>query len=385
MPRAEAPGAARLRTLASQARVKAQPVQDILATDGSMTEAELEAAESVIRAGRDAFIAVGQALAAIRDGKGYRHRGYGTFENYVREVWGWGRRHGYNLIAAAEVAENVQAIAQPNLTQAIDLATLPAEDQRAVATEVDLATTSARELRTIVRDRRGKPPPVRTWAAPVPRPTSVFDSDQQALASLLPIMVPWPGRIVDVTHAEGVMWRGLDYHPYRTDIDPWLLRAGAIDEVCNFTSLPFEDGSYECIVFDPPYLTDSSDGAMGSDQARNGATTWADRYGLGSAGPKGDNISPLFTPFLIGALRVLTPGGIVLAKLSNMVHSQRYQDQARMFKNAAEQVGFTHCFEGIVVNDNRGQLLDPKWQAVHHPRTIHTYWIVLRKGPRCQR
>jgi hypothetical protein len=216
------------------------------------------------------------------------------------------------------------------------------------------------------------------WPSPVPRPVSVFDSDQQALSTLLLINLAEPGRIVDVTYNEGVMWRGVPFTPWRVDIDAGLLERGEIDEVADFRALPAVwEGSYQAVVFDPPHITDTTDRAEGS--------SFNDSYGLGADGPRGENIVEFFLPFLHGAWRSLSDDGIVLAKLSNGVHGQRYQDIARSFKNLAEASNFTHCFDAIVVAENRGSFNDPKWQHVYHPRTIHSYWLVLRKGSRCYR
>ena len=65
---------------------------------------EFEQLEHVVERGRDTFVQVGQALAAIRDRRGYRLTGYTTFEAYLQERWGWSRQRGYQLIQGAEVA-----------------------------------------------------------------------------------------------------------------------------------------------------------------------------------------------------------------------------------------------------------------------------------------
>jgi hypothetical protein len=46
---------------------------------------------------------MGQALAAIRDRRGYRQAGFTTFEQYLQQRWGWSRQRGYQLMQAAEV------------------------------------------------------------------------------------------------------------------------------------------------------------------------------------------------------------------------------------------------------------------------------------------
>ena len=85
--------------------------------------------EAIIERGQQTFVEVGQALMEIRDGRLYKEQGHATFEDYCQKRWGWQRRHGYELIQAAEVFANVRSNAQnlPSLTQAVQLAPLPPE------------------------------------------------------------------------------------------------------------------------------------------------------------------------------------------------------------------------------------------------------------------
>jgi hypothetical protein len=63
--------------------------------------------EAVIKKGLGTFIAVGNALVAIRDEKLYRAT-HKTFEMYLNQKWQLQKRHAYRLIAAAQVVENLQ-------------------------------------------------------------------------------------------------------------------------------------------------------------------------------------------------------------------------------------------------------------------------------------
>lgn len=60
--------------------------------------------EKVILKGARSFVAVGNALATIRDERLYRDE-HDTFESYCLAVWGWSRQRGYQMIQAAEVVE----------------------------------------------------------------------------------------------------------------------------------------------------------------------------------------------------------------------------------------------------------------------------------------
>jgi hypothetical protein len=58
--------------------------------------------EEVIASGWNTFVQVGLALAKIRDGLLYREQ-YGTFEDYCRQRWNYGRSYAYRLISGAQV------------------------------------------------------------------------------------------------------------------------------------------------------------------------------------------------------------------------------------------------------------------------------------------
>ena len=65
--------------------------------------------EETITANIHTFIAVGQALRVIRDGRLYRET-HQTFERYCRDRWDFTRTHGYRLIGATETMEVLSPI-----------------------------------------------------------------------------------------------------------------------------------------------------------------------------------------------------------------------------------------------------------------------------------
>lgn len=113
----------------------------------------LEVLESVIDAGMQTFVHVGNALLEIRDGRLYRQT-HSTFEDYCRERWGMSRPRAYQLIEAAETVSNLSTIVDilPTAeTHIRPLTTLePAQQreawQRAVETAPNGKVTAARSM-----------------------------------------------------------------------------------------------------------------------------------------------------------------------------------------------------------------------------------------------
>jgi hypothetical protein len=137
-----------------------QPVAEVLPVTNSPwagVEVSLAQVEAVIEAViQQSYVELGQALDVIRDRRLYREQGFNTFEEYCAKRWGWTRQHAYFHIQAAAVVENVKSIcqSQPSLTQAISLATLPADQQREIASSTDFTNTTVKEIKEKVKQIR---------------------------------------------------------------------------------------------------------------------------------------------------------------------------------------------------------------------------------------
>ena len=207
------------------------------------------------------------------------------------------------------------------------------------------------------------------------RPTTVLDGyDHEALLLLLAVHHPHARDILDVTYNKGVMWRKTGLTPTKMDIDPSL---PGLDLVGDFRAIPVPDASYDVVVFDPPHLP----GDIGGSSAFNGLYNTA----TFTEGREKDNVVGLFGPFLAEAKRVLRPGGVVLAKLADLVHNHRYQWQQVDFVNAVRAAGLTPCDMLIKRDPNAGKMNSSQWRTVKHLRKAHCYWIVVRHSKRCER
>jgi hypothetical protein len=114
--------------------------------------------ENMIEAGMKAFVKAGRALQRIRDLRLYRDTS-ATFEAYCRQRWNLSRPRAYQLIAAADVVENLRQsvrILPTNEAQARELASLTPELQAEVWGEVvetapERKITATHVKRTVAR------------------------------------------------------------------------------------------------------------------------------------------------------------------------------------------------------------------------------------------
>jgi DNA modification methylase len=147
------------------------------------------------------------------------------------------------------------------------------------------------------------------------------------------------------------------------------------DLVANNAAIPFLDGVFDVVVYDPPHIPN-----QGKDRQKDFNT----RFGLVERSSKENHytFSHTFPPFLREAYRVLRPEGILLAKITDYVHHHRYQWAHIELISAAHDVGFLPC--DCIVKVRKGPIIDPKWKIAHHSRRQHCYWLIFRKSKKCE-
>ncbi|MFA5557835.1 MAG: hypothetical protein WDA59_00020 [Methanofastidiosum sp.] len=184
--------------------------------------------------------------------------------------------------------------------------------------------------------------------------------------------------ILDCTYNKGTMWKGIMHHYNVTTMD--IDESYKVDYVADFRNMPFSNKSFDIIIFDPPHLPTNA-------ATENSSKIWEERYGINNKsgmGRDGDNVSEMFLPFLLEAKRILKDGGIVLAKISDIIHNHRYQWQHIDFISAVKKINMTPCDMVIKADPSAGNLKSSKWKNIKHFRKCHCYWIVARKSSRCE-
>lgn len=197
----------------------------------------------------------------------------------------------------------------------------------------------------------------------------VHGPDQRCLEELILLHAPPNPVILDATYGSGRFWRGLPWYPVeRVDCRnlPTLTWVG------DFRHLPIDwTGRFDIVVFDPPHMTEA--GKNSRYIARFGA-------GVEPVQHQGD-ISHLFRPFLREAHRVLRPGGIILAKISDQVHRGKMRWQLVDFVVAAREIrGLTPCDRQIKDEPRASTLVGHNWAIQRHTRRSDVFWVVVRKG-----
>ena len=205
-----------------------------------------------------------------------------------------------------------------------------------------------------------------------PLPSVWFGEDSELLDKMLHF---YPRRkpkdILDATVNGGRFWRGLDWKIIGMDIDPKHRPTVVGDN----TDMPFENSSFDVVVYDPPHIPN-----QGKDRSKDFNT----RFGLTVKSPKeeGYNFAFMYPPFVSEAYRVPRQEGILLCKIADYVDGHRYQWAHIDLLQAAVKVGFCPC--DCIVKVRQGPIVDPRWKQAHHARRQHCYWLIFRKSKKCE-
>lgn len=151
------------------------------AETGEVVAHSLAECESVIERHLQSFIAVGQALLAIRDQRLYRAT-HGDFDTYCKDRWGWTKSRAGHLIRASEVVDalGTDVPAPINEAQTRPLVGLPTPEARREAWGTANRQAADEQRPVTAQDvkeaadavRRALEPLVEPSVEPVPPPTA---------------------------------------------------------------------------------------------------------------------------------------------------------------------------------------------------------------------
>jgi hypothetical protein len=333
----------------------------------AMTPSAFEAAEGVIRAGLDTFVEVGAALLTIRDGRGYEHAGYATFETYCLERWGMVYRHANRLIQAAEVVGALGPMGPSNERQARELAPLLRTDpesipevwREAIETAPNGQVTAAHVAEVVERHARPVPEPESRPMRETPLLRFSQDLPTPTIVSLiLRVFFADASTALDVTYGSGNFWDGSSHVAVTAhDLDPLRAPHGVLD----FTRLPYADSSYDVVLADPPHIADAGDESI-----------MAERFGTYAT----EQLDVVIRNGVSEAWRVARLG--IVVKITDHVHARRYQLESDWVREA---LGGLEPYD-VIHQVRSGALIDPKWgKQMSAYNNGSTYLVFRTDGP----
>jgi hypothetical protein len=338
---------------------------------------ELGRAERTIARGLKSFLAVGMALKKIRDERLYRQQ-YDTFEQYCIVRWELSRPRAYQLCAASEVMADLSTIVDIGLLPESEAQTRPltrlkdpAQWRRAWDTAVKLAAAeerpvTARDTEEGVRRLNGNGRIDSAGVDGEPVFNCVRGTNADLIAAVARLYLKKGDRLADITFGRGVFWRKLnlaDYLFYKSD------KITCPGSSHDFRKLPYPDGRFDVVVFDPPYAHDGY-------TMKN-----APRYQLasGAGGLPHREIMDLYRLGMAEAKRILMPGGTLWVKCADEVESHRQRRGHVEVFQVAQDLGLTDEDLFVLMQDRPPV---PTKRRQRHARKNCSYLWVFRKPAR---
>ncbi|KKM68012.1 hypothetical protein LCGC14_1465190 [marine sediment metagenome] len=191
--------------------------------------------------------------------------------------------------------------------------------------------------------------------------TAKVGTNADLFPGILNIFVPKGSVVADVTYGKGVFWRNVEDGRYT------LRATDIVTDNIDARKLPYDAGSLDAVVLDPPYMH-----ASGSIKE---SIAGCYRNNTSTAFKNQAEVRQFYLDAAREAWRVLRPDGILIIKCKDMVEAgkQVWNHVALMSIE-----GF-RCEDLFVLVQQTRPIIDPKWTRQYHARKNHSFFVVLRK------
>lgn len=192
---------------------------------------------------------------------------------------------------------------------------------------------------------------------------SISYDQKEIIKNIINLYCP-NGIDLDCTYSKGAFYKNSPYDEpiYKSDLNPQyedVIRASA-------TSLPFENGMLNSIMFDPPFII------SGTDKP----TTGIIRKRFGDYRTMKD-LFEFYDSALKEFYRVLSKGGILIFKCQDTVSSGKQFLSHVNIINYAEKIGF--YTKDLFILLAKSRLIGHNHKVQKHARKFHSYFIVFEK------
>lgn len=193
-------------------------------------------------------------------------------------------------------------------------------------------------------------------------------TNDEVFPNVLKLYVPVGSKVADVTFGQGVFWKKVENGAYK--VRPSDIRIGV-----DCRALPDAAASFDCVVFDPPYMHTPGGTAHQNHQnfelyyVNNGASRSEKKYH--------EAVLDLYFRGSAEAYRVLRPGGILIVKCQDEVCANKQRLTHVEIINELTEIGFIVEDLFVLVRRNKPGVSRVLKQV--HARKNHSYFLVFRK------
>jgi DNA modification methylase len=210
--------------------------------------------------------------------------------------------------------------------------------------------------------------------------SAYISGNAEVFPKILELHVPAKSRIADVTYGGGVFWKNVDTAQYE-------LLTSDIAEGIDCRHLPYEDGSLDAVVLDPPYM----EGLLRTNSKHKaGAGTHSAFRNYYSNGDETSHsskwhasVTDLYFQAGKEVYRVLKNNGVLITKCQDEVSANKQWLTHVEIINYYEKLGFYTKDLFVTIRQNKVGVSRLLKQV--HARKNHSYFLVFIKANKSQK
>ncbi|MGA9364001.1 MAG: DNA methyltransferase [Bacteroidota bacterium] len=199
-------------------------------------------------------------------------------------------------------------------------------------------------------------------------------TNENVFPHVISLHLPKGSVVADVTHGKGIFWKNVPKGRYK-------LLATDIKTGVDCRKLPYEDGTIDCVVLDPPYMEGlyrrSRSHLAGSGTYAAFRTTYSNGEQTVGSPKYHDAVLDLYFKAGREAYRVLRKYGVLIVKCQDEVSANTQRLTHVEIINDFCSLGYHPKDLFVVVRSNRPAVSRMKKQE--HARKNHSYFLVFIK------
>jgi hypothetical protein len=192
-----------------------------------------------------------------------------------------------------------------------------------------------------------------------PITTAQIGTNADLVPDILSLYIPEGSVVADVTFGKGVFWRNVDTSKY-------VLKPSDLIDGIDFRSLPYEDGSIDALVLDPPYMHDGKTvhQALNENYRNNNEPTTSHA-----------SVIRLYCGGILEAARVLKKKGVIIIKCQDETEGGKQRFSHVELIELLGTLGFEVIDQFVLVQEHR-PIMRHSYQK--SARKNHSYALVAR-------
>lgn len=192
-------------------------------------------------------------------------------------------------------------------------------------------------------------------------------TNAEVFPSILELYVAPGSKVADVTYGRGVFWKNIPPNSYN-------VKASDIKQGIDARHLPYQNESFDSVVFDPPYM--HTPGGTAHDQHQNFEQYYGNNGKNTTKFKYHEAVLDLYFRAAAEAWRVLRIGGIYIVKCQDEVCACRQRlTHVEIINELSDKFVTEDLF--VLVRHNKPGV--SRILRQQHARKNHSYFVIFRK------